>query len=147
MKNPRALMLVLLVGLVGTAFSMLSLPSATAASASPKCAAVKTQVRAYAKLEKPLSVQYAPVNGRWSWTFATPNTDLYIDLQKQIVDLQVKMFTFSRANLGCFTPSQKVYAVNSLKNWKEIQANLSTRPNWLAGFSFVPIVWDSIYSK
>lgn len=147
MKNSRALILVLLVGLVGTAFSMLSLPSATAASASPKCAAVKTQVRAYAKLEKPLSVQYAPVNGRWSWAFATPNTDLYIDLQEQIVDLQVKMFTFNRANLGCFTPSQKVYAVNSLKNWKEIQAHLSTRPNWLAGFSFVPIVWDSIYSK
>lgn len=118
-----------------------------AATLPAKCSGVKKQVRAFEKMEKPLSVEYAPVNGKWSWYFATDNADSYIDLQKTIVELQVKMFTFNKANLVCFTPTQKEYATSSLKIWKDIQANLEVRPSWVAGFSFLPVVWDSIYSK
>ena len=98
-------------------------------------------------MEKPLSVEYAPVNGKWTWYFATDNADSYIDLQNKIVELQVKMFTFNKANLNCFTPTQKEYASYSLKVWKELQSDLKVRPSWVAGFSFIPVVWDSIYSK
>ena len=147
MKKLKVFGFALLIALTSAALSQVSSQSANGATSSAKCAAAKTQVRAFEKLEKPFSLKYAPVNGKWSWTFATPNTDQYIDLQKRIVDLQVKMFTFDRANLECFTPTQKEYAVSSLKIWKEIQANLAVRPDWLAGFTFVAIIWDSIYTK
>lgn len=124
-----------------------SVTASGAATLPAKCNGVKKQVRAFEKMEKPLSVEYAPVNGKWSWYFATDNADSYIDLQKTIVELQVKMFTFNKANLACFTPTQKEYATSSLKIWKDIQANLEVRPSWVAGFSFLPVVWDSIYSK
>lgn len=136
-----------LVFLVLFASGVFSAQASSAASLPSKCVGVKTQVRAFEKMEKPLSVQYAPVNGKWSWYFATDNADFYIDLQKTIVDLQVKMFTFGKANLECFTPTQKEYITSSLKIWKDLKSELAVRPSWLAGFSFVSIVWDSIYSK
>jgi hypothetical protein len=144
MKKIRIFGLALMVLFVST---VMSVPTSSAATLPSKCVGVKAQVRAYEKMEKPLAVAYEPVNGKWSWYFATDNADYYIDLQKQIVDLQVKMFTFEKANLECFTPTQKEYANASLKTWKEIQSELAVRPSWLAGFTFVAIVWDSIYSK
>ncbi|MBC7464222.1 MAG: hypothetical protein H7227_08180 [Actinobacteria bacterium] len=144
MKHIKILGLALLVIFAGTVFSV---PASNAASLPSKCVGVKTQVRAFEKMEKPLSVKYGPVNGKWSWYFATDNSDFYIDLQKTIVDLQVKMFSFDKANIECFTPTQKEYITSSLKIWKDLQSEMKVRPSWLAGFSFVAIVWDSIYSK
>lgn len=142
-----------LLRIFGLAFLMLFASSAytVPASAAPtlpsKCVGVKKQVRSFEKMEKPLSVTYAPVNGKWSWYYATDNADYFIDMQNTIVDLQVKMFTFNKSNLDCFTPTQQEYAASSLKIWKDIHSALAVRPSWVAGFSFVPIVWDSIYSK
>jgi len=144
MKKVRIFGLAIMVLFASTVFSV---QASSAATLPSKCVGVKAQVRAFEKMEKPLAVAYEPVNGKWSWYFATDNADYYIDLQEQIVDLQVKMFTFDKANLECFTPTQKQYAIASLKIWKDLQAELAVRPSWLAGFSFVAIVWDSIYSK
>jgi hypothetical protein len=33
------------------------------------------------------------------------------------------------------------------KEWKDLQTFLKVQPDWIAGFNFVPIVWDSIYDK
>lgn len=144
MKLLKIVALALLMLFSSAAYSV---TASGAATLPAKCVGVKKQVRAFEKMEKPLSVEYAPVNGKWSWYFATENADSYIDLQKTIVELQVKMFTFNKANLGCFTPTQKEYATSSLKIWRDIQSNLGVRPSWVAGFSFLPVVWDSIYSK
>ncbi|MEI9907065.1 MAG: hypothetical protein WDO06_03370 [Actinomycetota bacterium] len=142
------------ISALGVAFALfISIATFSASSAnaaatlSPKCEGVKAQILAYEEQEKPLATQYEPVNGKWSWFFATAHPEEYIALEKKIVDFQVKLFTYDKANLDCFTPDQKDYANENFKKWREIQKSLKTTPNWVAGFTFVAIVWDSIYDK
>lgn len=121
--------------------------SAQAASVSANCQKVKAQVMAYEAKEKVFANQYAPVNGMWSWFFSSAHLNDYWLLQKKIVDYEVTMFTYDLNHLSCFTVKQQEYAKVVYKEWKDLQEFLKAQPDWIAGFSFTPIVWDSIYDK
>lgn len=121
--------------------------SAQAASVSADCKNVKTQVMAYEAKEKDFAVQYAPVNGMWSWFFSSAHRNDYWLLQKKIVNFEVTMFTYDLNHISCFTPKQQAYAKFVYKEWKDLQTFLTGQPDWITGFSFTPIVWDSIYDK
>lgn len=120
---------------------------AQAASVSANCKDVKAQVLAYEAKEKDFAAQYAPVNGMWSWFFSSAHRNDYWMLQKKIVDFEVSMFTYNLNHLPCFTVKQQAYAKVVYKEWKDLQDFLSGQPDWITGFSFTPIVWDSIYDK
>jgi len=130
--------------LASVAFNPLS---AQAASVSANCQKVKAQVVAYEAKEKDFAAQYAPVNGMWSWFFSSAHRNDYWLLQKKIVDYEVTMFSYDLDNLSCFTLKQQEYAKVVYKEWKDLQVFLTGQPDWIAGFSFTPIVWDSIYDK
>ncbi len=121
--------------------------SAQATSVSANCQKVKAQVMAYEAKEKDFAVQYAPVNGQWSWFFSSAHLNEYWLLQKKIVDYEVAMFSYDLDNLACFTLKQQEYAKAVYKEWKDLQDFVNAQPDWIAGFSFTPIVWDSIYDK
>ncbi len=121
--------------------------SAQAASVSANCSKVKAQVLAYESQEKAFAVQYEPVNGKWSWFFSSAHRNDYWLLQKKIVDFEVTLFTYVLNHMSCFTPKQQTYAKYVYKQWVEIQGFLKAQPDWINGFSFTPIVWDSIYAK
>lgn len=121
--------------------------SAQAASVSANCKNVKAQVIAYEAKEKAFAVHYAPVNGMWSWFFSSAHRNDYWLLQKKIVDFEVAMFTYDLNHLSCFTVKQQAYAKVVYKEWKDLQDFLTGQPDWITGFSFTPIVWDSIYDK
>jgi len=121
--------------------------SAQAATAAPNCQEVKAQVMASEAKEKDFAAQYAPVNGVWSWFFSAAHLNDYWLLQKKIVDYEVTMFSYDLKNLSCFTPKQQEYAKVVYKEWKDLQVFLKAQPDWITGFSFTPIVWDSIYDK
>ena len=121
--------------------------SAQAASVSVDCAKVKTQVLAYEAAEKDFATQYAPVNGKWSWFFSSAHLNDYWLLQKKIVDFEVTLFTYDLNNMSCFTTKQQEYAKFVYKEWTDLQGFLKAQPDWINGFSFTPIVWDSIYDK
>ncbi len=121
--------------------------SAQAASVSANCTTVKAQVLAYESQEKGFAVQYAPVNGKWSWFFSSAHLNDYWLLQKKIVDFEVNLFTYDLNHMTCFTTQQQTYAKFVYKEWVAIQEFLKAQPDWINGFSFTPIVWDSIYAK
>lgn len=121
--------------------------AAQAASVSANCQKVKTQVLAYESKEKPFAIQYAPINGMWSWFFTSAHQNEYWLLQKKIVDYELEMFTYDLNHLSCFTLKQQAYAKVVYKQWKDLQDFVNSQPDWIAGFSFTPIVWDSIYDK
>ena len=121
--------------------------SVQAASVSANCKNVKAQVNAFEAKEKTFAVQYAPVNGMWSWFFSTAHRNAYWLLQKKIVDFEVVMFTYDLNHVSCFTVKQQAYAKVVFKEWKDLQDFLTGQPDWITGFSFTPIVWDSIYNK
>ena len=121
--------------------------SVQAASVSPDCKNVRAQVIAYEAKEKAFAVQYAPVNGMWSWFFSSAHRNTYWLLQKKIVDFEVVLFTYDLNHLSCFTVKQQAYAKVVYKEWKDLQDFLTGQPDWITGFSFTPIVWDSIYDK
>lgn len=130
--------------LVGVAFMPIS---AQAASVSANCQKVKAQVIAYEAKEKDFATQYAPVNGKWSWFFSSAHLNDYWLLQKKIVDYEVAMFSYDLNNLTCFTLKQQEYAKVVYKQWKDLQDFVNSQPDWITGFSFTAIVWDSIYDK
>lgn len=121
--------------------------SAQAASISADCSKVKAQVLAYEAKEKPFAAQYAPVNGKWSWFFSSAHLNDYWQLQKKIVDYELTMFTYDLNHLPCFTLKQQAYAKVVYKQWKDVESFVNSQPDWIAGFNFTPIVWDSIYDK
>ncbi len=121
--------------------------SAQAASVSANCSKVKAQVLAYESQEKDFAVQYDPVNGKWSWFFSSAHLNDYWLLQKKIVDFEVTLFTYDLNHMSCFTTKQQAYAKFVYKEWVSIQGFLKAQPDWINGFSFTPIVWDSIYAK
>ena len=104
---------------------------------------VKVEMRGYF-CEAPA---YAPVNGKWSWFFSSAHLNDYWVLQKKIIDFEVAIFAYDRVNLTCFTVKQQAYVKVVSKQWNELQRFVKGQPDWIAGFSFVPIVWDSIYDK
>lgn len=121
--------------------------TAQAANVSADCKNVKAQVKSQVAKEKVFAVQYAPVNGMWSWFFSSAHRNDYWLLQKKIVDFEVTMFTYDLNHLSCFTLKQQAYAKVVYKEWKDQQDFLTGQPDWITGFSFTPIVWDSIYDK
>jgi hypothetical protein len=121
--------------------------SAHAVTASAACQKVKIQVLAGEAKEKNFAQAYAPVNGKWSWFFSSAHLNDYWVLQKKIIDFEVVMFANDLAKLPCFTLKQQAYAKGVSKQWNDLQTFVAGQPDWLAGFSFVPIVWDSIYNK
>ncbi len=121
--------------------------AAHAATVSADCQKVKVQVLAGEAKEKDLEQAYAPVNGKWSWFFSSAHLNDYWVLQKKIVDYEVARFTYDLDNLACFTLKQQSYAKAVSKQWSDLQIFLKAQPDWIAGFSFVPIVWDSIYDR
>lgn len=120
---------------------------AQAASIAADCSKVKAQVLANEAKEKPFAAQYAPVNGMWSWFFSSAHLNEYWILQKKIVDYELSIFTYDLNHLTCFTPKQQAYAKVVYKQWKDVQSFVNSQPDWIAGFNFTPIVWDSIYDK
>lgn len=112
---------------------------------SSACNKVKAQVLAYETQEKIYKKSYEPVNGLWSWFFTSASLNKYWNLQKEIVDFQVAMFAYENKNLSCFTPRQRAYAKAEIQEWKEIQKFIQETPDWVTGFSFIPISWDSIF--
>lgn len=126
---------------------VVSPPPVHAASISADCSKVKAQVLAYEAKEKSFAAQYAPVNGKWSWFFSSAHLNDYWQLQRKIVDYELTMFTYSLNHLPCFTLKQQAYAKVVYKQWKDVQSFVNSQPDWIAGFSFTPIVWDSIYDK
>ena len=121
--------------------------SAQAASVSANCSKIKSQVLAYESQEKGLAVRYEPVNGKWSWFSSSAYLNDYWLLQKKIVYFEVTIFTYDLNHMSCFTTKQQVYAKFVYKEWVAIQGFLKAQPDWINGFSFTPIVWDSIYAK
>lgn len=144
MKRIGVAGLALTLLLAGSAFTPVS---AQAASVSANCQKVKAQVVDYESKEKEFATQYAPVNGMWSWFFSSAHLNEYWLLQKKIVDYEVTMFSYDLDNLSCFTVKQQAYAKVVYKEWKDLQVFLKDQPDWITGFSFTPIVWDSIYDK
>ncbi|MDP1711762.1 MAG: hypothetical protein Q8K86_04820 [Candidatus Nanopelagicaceae bacterium] len=112
---------------------------------SSACNKVKAQVLVYEKQEQIFKKEYEPVNGIWSWFFTSAHLNKYWNLQKEIVDFEVAMFAYDNKNLSCFTPRQRTYAKAEILEWKEIQKFLQETPDWVTGFSFIPIAWDSIF--
>lgn len=121
--------------------------AAQAASVSANCQKVKVQVLSFESKEKAFAVQYAPINGMWSWFFTSANQNEYWLLQKKIVNYELDMFTYDLNHLSCFTLKQQAYAKVVYKEWKDLQDFVNSQPDWITGFSFTPIVWDSIYDK
>ena len=121
--------------------------SAQTASASANCQKVKSQILSYQTKEKDFANQYAPVNGKWSWFFSSAHLNEYWLLQKKIVDYEASMFSYDLSNLSCFTIKQQGYAKVVSKEWNDLQIFLKGQPDWITGFNFTPIVWDSIYDK
>jgi len=130
---------------------MVATLGATGASAadplpgSSACNKVKAQVLAYEKQEQIFKKDYEPVNGIWSWFFTSAHLNKYWNLQKEIVDFEVAMFAYDVKNISCFTPRQRRYAKTEFEEWKSIQRFIAETPDWVTGFSFVPIAWDSIF--
>lgn len=112
---------------------------------SSACNKVKAQVLAYEKQEQIYKKSYEPVNGVWSWFFTSARLNKYWKLQKEIVDFQVVMFAYDNKHLSCFTPRQRAYAKAEIQEWREIQTFIQETPDWVTGFSFIPISWDSIF--
>jgi hypothetical protein len=120
---------------------------ARATAFSADCQKVKTHVLADEAKERDFEQAYAPVNGKWSWFFSSAHLNDYWLLQKKIIDFEVVMFAYDLANLPCLTPKQQAYAKTVSKQWNDLRTFVNGQPDWIAGFSFVPIVWDSIYDK
>ena len=133
----------LLVGILVSGLSVWIAP-ANAAVVTSECKKVVAQVKSYEGQEKIFAKKYQPVNGIWSWFFTGAYQNKYWNLQKDIVNFEVKMFTHDVANLSCFTLKQQQYAQKELEEWKGIQSFISGTPDWIRGFSFVPIDWESI---
>lgn len=112
---------------------------------SSACNKVKAQVLAFEKQEKIYKKNYKPVNGIWSWFFTSARLNKYWNLQKEIVDFEVAMFEYEVKNISCFTPRQQKYARTEIEEWKSIQRFIAETPDWVTGFSFIPIAWDSIF--
>ena len=144
MKRLNLFVLTLLLVALGGALTPLP---AQAASVSVDCGKVKAQVQAYEAKEKAFASRYAPVNGKWSWFFSSAHLNEYWLMQKEIVDFEVKLFTYDLNSSACFTTKQKSYAKAVYKEWVDIQKFLKAQPDWINGFSFTPIIWDSIYDK
>lgn len=144
MKRSLGLGITLIVLISGITLSPVP---ANAVFGLSKCEKVKAQVLAYEKTEKGFEAQYEPVNGKWSWFFSSAHSNDYWVLQKKIVDFEVNMFAYVRSNAQCFTTKQRAYANSVYYVWKHLQTYLRAQPDWINGFSFVPIVWDSIYSE
>ncbi len=121
--------------------------SAQAVAPTAQCAKVKAQVAAYEKIEKVYSVKYASVNGKWSWFFTSVHQQESWLLQKEIVNFEVKLFAYYRANLTCFTLRQQDYAKAEYQKWIDNRDYLKNQPDWVAGINFIPIEWDSIFSR
>jgi len=141
------------IGIFGLALTFLLATAALspipaqAASISADCQKVKAQVLASEAKEKAFAAQYAPINGKWSWFFSSAHLNEYWLLQKKIVDYELAMFTYDLNHLPCFTLKQQAYAKVVYKQWKDVESFVNSQPDWIAGFSFTPIVWDSIYDK
>ncbi len=133
----------LLVGIVLSGLSA-SIAPVNAAIVTTECKKVVSQIRSYEGQEKIFAKEYEPVNGIWSWFFTNAHLNKYWNLQKEIVNFEVKMFTHDVANLSCFTLKQQQYAQKELEEWKGIQSFINGTPDWITGFSFVPIDWESI---
>lgn len=133
----------LIVGIVVAGLSSWIAP-ANAAVVTSECKKVVAQIQLYEVQEKIFAKKYQPVNGIWSWFFTGAHQNKYWILQKDIVNFEVKMFTNDVANLSCFTLKQQQYAQKELEEWKGIQSYISGTPDWIRGFSFVPIDWESI---
>lgn len=112
---------------------------------SSACNKVKAQVLAYEKQEQIFKKDYEPVNGIWSWFFTSAHLNKYWNLQKEIVDFEVAMFEYDVKNISCFMPRQQKYAKTEIEEWKSIQRFITETPDWVTGFSFIPIAWDSIF--
>lgn len=133
---------------LGITISTLVTGGASAADPLPgssECNKVKVQVLAYEKQEQIYKKEYEPVNGIWSWFFTSAHLNKYWKLQKEIVGFEVAMFAYDNENLSCFTPRQRAYAKAEIQEWTDIQTFLNETPDWVTGFSFIPIAWDSIF--
>lgn len=130
---------------------LISALAATAASAvdplpgSSACNDVRAKILSYEKQEKVYAKQYEPVNGIWSWFFTSAHLNKYWNLQKEIVDFEVAMFAYDIKNISCFTPRQQAYAKSESEEWTNLQSFIKETPDWVTGFAFIPIAWDSIY--
>ncbi len=117
---------------------------ANAVVVTNECKKVKAQIQTYEAQEKVFEKDYEPVNGIWSWFFTSAHLNKYWNLQKEIVNFEVEMFAYDVANLSCFTLKQQQYAQTEFEEWKGLQSFISGTPDWITGFSFIPIDWDSI---
>lgn len=122
-----------------------SVTPANAVFGLSKCEKVRAQVKAFEKQEKIFAKQYEPVNGIWSWFFTGAHLNKYWNLQKEIVDFEVAMFAYDLKNLTCFTVRQQKYAQTEYEEWRGFQKFIKNTPDWITGFAFIPIEWDSIY--
>lgn len=133
---------------LGITITALVATGASAASPLPgssACNKVKAQVLSYEKQEQIYKKDYEPVNGIWSWFFTSAHLNKYWKLQKEIVDFEVAMFEYDMKNISCFAPRQQKYARAEIEEWKSIQTFIAETPDWVTGFSFIPIAWDSIF--
>lgn len=144
----RLSLLSILLSIIVGGFSLLPV-SAQAVSPSPTadCAKVKAKILNYQAQERIFAKEYAPVNGKWSWFFSSAHLNDKWNLQKKIVDFEVVLFTFDMANISCFNLRQQSYIKLSYKKWKDRQRFLNGKLDWLQGFTFTSIAWDSVYAK
>ena len=122
----------------------ISIVPANAVVVSSECKKVKAQIQSYEEQEKVFEKEYEPVNGIWSWFFTSAHLNKYWNLQKEIVNFEVDMFTYDLKYLTCFNLKQQQYAQTEFDEWKGLQSFINGTPDWITGFAFVPIEWDSI---
>ncbi|MBI3429991.1 MAG: hypothetical protein HY050_08065 [Actinobacteria bacterium] len=139
----RFLALGVILGILVSGLTI-SIAPANAAVVTSECKKVKAQIQTFEAQEKVFEKDYEPVNGIWSWFFTSAHLNKYWNLQKEIVNFEVDMFTYDVANLSCFTLKQQQYALKELDEWKGLQSFIQGTPDWITGFSFIPIDWDSI---
>ena len=141
----RVLVSGVVLGIMITALVATGASAASPLPGSSACNKVKAQVLAYEKQEQIFKKDYEPVNGIWSWFFTSAHLNKYWNLQKEIVDFEVAMFAYDVKNLSCFTPRQQAYAKTEIEEWTALQTFIKETPDWVTGFSFIPIAWDSIF--
>ena len=116
-----------------------------------KCEKVKKQILAYENQEKVLAQKWVPANGQPHSRFTFAQNQIFFDLHRSIVKLEVKMYTLEKYNPKCFTITQNEYIKRVYPLWKDWENYYKFTPRYVYQPRMLSywsdIAWDSIYNQ
>ena len=98
-----------------------SMTPASAVFGLSKCEKVKKQILAWQEIEKPMIKDWQNYAGDWIWSYPSESHRELQNRWKNIVNLEVKMYSLEINNPKCFTNSQNLYIKDVYPKWKKYQ--------------------------